>query len=227
MSEAVRSNLIESHRSYAHAIAAEVLKKLPPHAERDELQAAAELGLVEAAGSFDSSRGVQFKTFAYYRIRGAVYDAIRKATWLSKTEYDKVRFEAAANSYMSDYADGEASTGTPAQELAEVGRITDSLSVCYLMSLEAEGAPTPEDPSAGAEDELLDRERTEMVRAAIAQLPEKNRAVIEGYYLKGETLEEAGKKLGLSKSWTSRVHAKSIEMLRKLVAESFAPAAAS
>ena len=49
MSAAPRSILIEKHRSYAHAIAADILKKLPPHAERDELQAAAELGLVEAA----------------------------------------------------------------------------------------------------------------------------------------------------------------------------------
>lgn len=70
--------LIESHLSYAHAIAAEILKTLPPHVERGELQAAAELGLTEAAISFDHRPGVQFKTFAYYRIRGAVYDTIRK-----------------------------------------------------------------------------------------------------------------------------------------------------
>lgn len=219
--------LIERHRPYAHAIAADILKKLPPHAEREDIQAAAVLGLVEAASSFDPTRGVQFKTFAYYRIRGAIYDWIRKITWLSKTEYDKVKFEAAANAYMADYSEGEAGSGTPEQELAEIGRIGDSLAACYLMSLEAEGVKSPEDPSVGAEEALLDREQRELVRSAIEQLPAKNRAVIEDYYFKGITLEEAGKKLGLSKSWTSRLHANSIDKLRKLMADQMQPAAAS
>jgi RNA polymerase sigma factor (sigma-70 family) len=62
--------LIESHLSYAHAIAAEIVKTLPFHVERGDLRAAAELGLTEAAHYFDHRPGVQFKTFAYYRIRG-------------------------------------------------------------------------------------------------------------------------------------------------------------
>ncbi|MGH9630030.1 MAG: sigma-70 family RNA polymerase sigma factor, partial [Bryobacteraceae bacterium] len=70
--------LIETYRSYSHAIAAEILKKLPPAVDRDDVIGAAELGLVEAVRNFDASRSVLFKTFAYYRIRGAVYDALRK-----------------------------------------------------------------------------------------------------------------------------------------------------
>src|SRR5258707_3325347 len=80
--------LIESHLSYAHAIAAEIVKTLSIHVERGELRAAAELGLTEAAHSYDHRPGVQFKTFAYYRIRGAVYDAIRKAGWFSCSQED-------------------------------------------------------------------------------------------------------------------------------------------
>src|SRR5258707_4953824 len=80
--------LIESHLSYAHAIAAEIVKTLPIHVERGDLQAAAELGLTEAAHSYDHRPGVQFKTFAYYRIRGAVYDAVRKANWFSWSQED-------------------------------------------------------------------------------------------------------------------------------------------
>src|SRR5258708_2989430 len=83
--------LIESHLSYAHAIAAEIVKTLPNHVERGDLQAAAELGLTEAAHSYDHRPGVQFKTFAYYRIRGAVYDAVRKARWFSVGQEDTSR----------------------------------------------------------------------------------------------------------------------------------------
>jgi hypothetical protein len=58
--------LIESHLSYAHAIAAEIVKTLPIHVERGDFRAAAELGLTEAAHSYDHRPGVQFKTFAYH-----------------------------------------------------------------------------------------------------------------------------------------------------------------
>ena len=75
--------LINAYRSYAHAIASEMLRKLPPHIERDDIIGAAELGLVEAARAFDPNRGVLFKTFAFYRIRGAVYDGLRKMAWFS------------------------------------------------------------------------------------------------------------------------------------------------
>src|SRR3981081_292827 len=98
--------LIESHLSYANAIAAEILKTLPSHVEKADLQAAAELGLTEAANSYDHRPGVQFKTFAYYRIRGAVYDAIRKATWFSRGQHQELAAQAAANEYMADEAAG-------------------------------------------------------------------------------------------------------------------------
>ena len=206
--------LIESHRSYAHAIAAEVLRKLPSHAEKDELEAAANLGLVEAAQMFDSSRGVQFKTFSYYRIRGAVYDSIRRATWVSKTEYDKVRAEAAANEYMTDYADGKQSDGSPAQLLDSMSRASEALATCYFLSLEAENAPNPEDPSQDAEERLIASEQGALLREAIGNLPDNQRAVFEGYYFQGKKFNEIADGLGLSKSRVCRIHAKGLEALR-------------
>ena len=43
----IAHRLVESHRSYAHAIAGEILRKLPSHVEKDDIQAAAELGISE------------------------------------------------------------------------------------------------------------------------------------------------------------------------------------
>lgn len=218
--------LIEKHRPYARAIAAEVLRKLPPHAERDELEAAADLGLVEAAQAYDASRGVQFKTFSYYRIRGAIYDSIRRATWLSKSEYDKVRFEAAANSYMGDQAEGSAPDGTAEQMLDSLGRASESLAVCYWMSLEAEGMPSPEDPSLDAEGQLLEDEQSRLLRAAIQKLPENQRVVLQGYYFEGKKFNEVADALNLSKSRVSRIHAKGLEALRDALTGSLAAAPA-
>ena len=91
---------MEAHRSYARAIAAEAAHKCGSWIERSELESAADLGLVEAANAFDPTRGVLFTTFSYYRIRGAVYDYLRKVGMRPSI------FEVAANEYLKDVSTG-------------------------------------------------------------------------------------------------------------------------
>jgi RNA polymerase sigma factor FliA len=214
--------LIESHLGYAHAIAADVLKGLPSHVEKAEIQAAAELGLTEAATAYDGRPGVQFKTFAYYRIRGAVYDAIRKATWFSRTQYQELLAEAAVNDYMADSAGSEQS---PVCDSAELERHTGSVVSCYMLSLEGNRVETPVDTRKSAEENLIEQEWHNRLHQALPKISGKNRAIIQAYYFEGKTLEEIGAAMGLSKSWVCRLHAKGIEMLRDLLAAGERPAA--
>jgi RNA polymerase sigma factor for flagellar operon FliA len=207
------NRLVETYRSYAHAIAAEVLKKMPSSVERADLDGAAELGLVEAAQAFDPQRGVLFKTFAYYRVRGAVYDALRKGAWFSKSMYDQFRFEQNANEYMKDYSSAPNEAGSAEGLGQQLGSVTASLVSCYMLSLEGMTQEFAESKQS-AEDELIADEQRERLRNAIPSLPEKNRKLIEDYYFKNRTLEEIGSDMGLSRSWVCRMHAKSLDMLR-------------
>src|SRR5579872_5609272 len=111
-------NLVEMHRSYAQALAAQILRGMPSRVDRLEINAAAELGLVEAASSYDARRGVQFKTFAYYRIRGAVYDCLRKMNWTTNTVRRQLVADRGANDYLRDYTEAAA----PARDAASAGR---------------------------------------------------------------------------------------------------------
>ena len=206
--------LVETHRSYAHAIAAEVAKKLPPHVERAELQSAAELGLVAAAAAFDSRPGVQFKTYAYYRIRGAVYDSIRKATWFSSKQYSDYVAAAGAHEYFADQTAAQ-TDGPPT--LAELDRHVGAVVACFMLSLETNKTPTPADPRRSAEEVLLADETEGRLRVALEQLPERNRKIIEACYYQNRTLDDVGREMGLSKSWACRLHARGIEMLRDLM----------
>ena len=205
--------LVETHLSYAHAIAAGVLKTLPRHVERTELESAAELGLTEAASSFDNRPGVQFKTFAYYRIRGAIYDAIRKATWFSRDHQKKVQLqaEAATNEYLADAA-SQPSHGPC--DLDELDRHVGAAVGCYMLSLDSNKVKPAVDPADSAEKHLLKAEQKSALAVALERLPERNRIVLEAYYFAGRTLEDIGTDFGLSKSWTCRLHAKGIELLR-------------
>jgi RNA polymerase sigma factor for flagellar operon FliA len=207
--------LVETFRSYSHAIAAEVLRKYPA-IDRDDLIGAAELGLVEAANSFDPSRGVLFKTFSYYRIRGAIYDSLRKMGWFAR-DTSRLRFESGANEFLKDYADSAPPASSPEAAVQDLQDIATSVVNCYFLSLTDMTEELPDTGTKSVEARYIDREMREKLREALAKLPQKNREVLEAYYFRDETLESIGGRLGLSKSWLSRLHAKSLEMLRTVM----------
>src|SRR5882724_8482682 len=111
------AQLIETHRSYARAIATNVLKKLPSSVDKDDIHGAAELRLVEAAQAYDPRRPVRFKTFAFYRIQGAVYDAIRKMSWYSRSAYQELKFNMAANEYLKDYSEAPPAAASGSEQI--------------------------------------------------------------------------------------------------------------
>lgn len=204
------TNLIEQHIPFAHAVAAELLARFPAHVDRQEVRAAAEYGLVQAANAYDASKGVAFTTFAYYRIRGAVFDLLRETVRTA-------RFEEAANEYMMDY-----SAGAEAGSHADVASVAAGIVASYFLSLEKASAEAPTESVGAPFDTLLRKEQQKGIREALRTLPEKNRQVLEAYYFEELTLDEIGKRLGLSKSWVSRMHAKGLELLRPAVERTFA-----
>jgi RNA polymerase sigma factor FliA len=216
------NRLVEAYISYSHAISADILKKLPSSVDRDDVIGAAELGLVEAARNFDPSRGVLFKTFAYYRIRGAIYDALRKMGWLKGDS--KLHFEAGANEYIKDYSEaGAGQAPSPTAAYRELQQLTSSVLTSYLVSIDASDTEIADPNGVSVEDALVEDESRQQVKAALSQLPENNRRLMEEYYFHEATLEEIGGRLGLSKSWVCRLHAKTLDMLRELMSEKLSP----
>ena len=214
------TRLIEANVPYAHALAAEVVRKLPPDLERKDIQGWAELGLVEAANAFDGTRGVQFKTFAYYRIRGAIYDGLRKMGWYPKSQYQQMRFEMAANEYMRDASGEPPAAGTAEAQLQDLKETTGNLMTCYMLSLDEMQEEPVDQKQMSAEEVVVQSEQKRNIRWLLNKLPEINRVVLEGFYFGGLTLDQIGAKLGLSRSWVCRLHAKSLAMLRKQLVDS-------
>jgi RNA polymerase sigma factor for flagellar operon FliA len=208
------ARLAEINLPYAHAIAAEVSRKLPLVVERKEIQGWAELGLVEAARSFDPTRGIQFKTFAYYRIKGAIFDGLRKMGWPSKAQYQRLRFEMAANEYMKDVASVNSPSASAEHQVQDLRDVTTNVMSCFMLSLDAMPQEPVDQHQVSAEDTVVRDQQHSKLKLSLAQLPERNRRVLELFYFEDLTLEEIGKKLGISKSWVCRLHARSLELLR-------------
>lgn len=224
------NRLVEQHLSLVQAIARKVKKTLNAAIEIDDLVGYGSKGLVEAAERFDARHGVAFTTFAYYRIRGAMYDGLRAMGWYSRADYARYRAEERANEYLRNRADreGAAQVGTASQAgavkadaestLAEVNEILSGIATVHITSLEA--ASTVPDESLPAPDVAVESRRmSRRVREAVAALPDKERRLMELYYFADKNLEEAGAELGLSKSWACRLHARAVDLLRQAMEE--------
>lgn len=70
--------LIQKYRGVVLFYVGEISARVPPWVDRDDLTSAGMIGLLHALRSFDPDRGVNFVTFARLRIRGAVYDELRR-----------------------------------------------------------------------------------------------------------------------------------------------------
>ena len=93
-------------------IAGKIKEQLPREIEFDDLYNYGMQGLLEAAERYDRKHGVTFQTFAYYRVRGAMFDGLRNMGWLPRHEYARLRFEERAAAYLSNLTEREA--GAPA-----------------------------------------------------------------------------------------------------------------
>ncbi len=76
-SEQEREELILEHLKQVHFIAARIHEKLPSSVELDDLISAGIVGLLAAVDNYDPSKNASLKTYAEYKIRGAILDSIR------------------------------------------------------------------------------------------------------------------------------------------------------
>jgi RNA polymerase sigma factor for flagellar operon FliA len=224
-----KNELIEKHLSLVQAIARKLKKTISAAIDYEDLVGYGSKGLVEAAARFDPAHGVAFTTFAYYRIRGAMFDGLRTMGWYSRADYARYRAEERSNELLQSQVDREAAArgaaaagveprGDVAATLASVAEALSGIATVHITSLEA--AATVADDSLPAPDTTIDTGRLgARVRGAITHLPERERQLMELYYFAGKNLEEAGAAMGLSKSWACRLHARAINLLRDALAD--------
>jgi len=220
-----KDDLVKKHLGLVEAIARKVKRTLGAAMEVDDLVGYGRKGLVEAAERFDGRAGLTFTTFAYYRIRGAMYDGIRTMGWYSRADYARYRAEERANQYLQTQADrdGAARAQNPTaaaakpdagDTLASVAEALAGIATIHITSIEA--ASRVADESLPAPDAAVDTVRlSRRVREALTTLPEKERQLMELYYFGDKNLEEAGAQMGLSKSWACRIHARAVDLLRQ------------
>lgn len=211
-----KAQILEKYGPYVRSLAAQVRKQFNSQFEMEELVAWGQVGLLEASERFDPRVGANFLTFAHYRIKGAIYDGLRKMGVLKGAGAASER----ANAYLGNLSDRDSGGGGSVDDdVREISNAVTGLAMVFATSLEGTEGLQVSDDSLPADERLQLEQMRRRVRAAIEKLPEKERKLLQGYYFQNKTLEEAGAEIGQSKSWASRLHARAVERLKQLLEE--------
>lgn len=194
----------------------------------DDLYSCGVLGLMEAVDGFDPSREVKFTTYAVPRVRGSIIDELRALDWIPRSLRARVNqlqraYAELENQLLRPATDREVSKKldmTPEeldQLLLNASRIA-VLSLDEEVRIAGETEVTREDMTEGStvdpRNEIQFEEVTQIVKAAINNLPEKERLVLLLYYVNELTFKEIGEVLEVTESRVCQLHSKAVARLR-------------
>ena len=225
--EADRDRLLLEHLPAVRYIARRIHERLPQHVELDDLVSAGIVGLIDAFGKFDHTKKVQFKSYAQFRIRGAILDSLRVLDWSPRELRRKGRAVEEAIRAVQQRAGRAPSEQEIAAEmkvsLEEYQQLLGELKGLEIGSLNMERTEASGDeelayvPGSPEEDPLfrcLEGEMKQHLMDAIDELPEKERLVLTLYYYEELTMKEIGLTLGVVESRVSQIHSSAVLRLR-------------
>lgn len=228
---AEREVLVLKHARLVKQIAARLATRLPPTLNTEDLVSAGTIGLIDAIKKFDRAKKIQFKTYARFRIRGAMLDQLRLLDWVPRSVRKKENLLKEALDRV------ESTKGCPAddeevsaelgldlegyhslvQEVRGIALVGEHELARFLAELSCDSVADlgrgddGEDPfqSAGF------AELREIIAGAIARLPDKERLVVTLYYYEELTMREIAEVMNYTESRVSQLHTRAILRMRR------------
>lgn len=233
-SPGARERLILHYAPLVKLMAAGMASRLPSSVETADLVSYGLFGLMDALDRFEPERGFRFETFARQRIRGAILDELRALDWVPRSIRAKARRIEQATEHLERRLGRSPSDEEVAGELGEsLEELRDDIvqvSFASVTALDAEsrsgdGVTEVSLLDALASGSVAPRARFEeqethlLLRDAVRNLAERDRAVVVLTYFEGMTLAEVGEVLGVSESRVCQIHGRAIRELRDALSE--------
>lgn len=218
-----REKLAADYQALVRTLAWQIHVKLPATVELSELVAAGQAGLDKAVQEVGRTGTQQLSTLTYRYIQEAIFQRLSRFPWFDQADFNRGAYSLAQNTEQEPPTE-EPQNPHPAEEVASPSEaVTADPAVVRLVQVichsfadgNAESAGEQLDVSAPPDREAMQREMIEQLHLLIGQLPEPEQALIRATYFEGQTLKEAGQKLGISKAWASRLHSRTLERLAR------------
>jgi RNA polymerase sigma factor for flagellar operon FliA len=225
----VKDEIIIEYAPLVKYIAQKIASRLPSNIELDDLISCGVIGLMDAIEKFDPSRDNKFKTYAEFRIRGAILDELRAQDWVPRSIREKAKTVERAYSKL------EANLGRPATDeemCSELGMnqeefhdLLNKAKSISLLNIDDSASFNKGDKkliSEVMEDHralnpyttVSQKDSREKIKEGIMTLPEKQRLVLSLYYYEDLNLKEIGQVLDVTESRVSQLHTQAIIKLK-------------
>lgn len=217
--------LICRHLPLVNIILSKLKRTLPENADFEELYSVGVMGLVDAALKFKANRGFAFDTFASFRVRGAIQDALRRMDHLTRTGRKKVKTIMSAQASLGQELGREPTEQELAARLqiplSKLGKMKAELEGRYTFSLnhnlgEGQGSwenIIPDEQTICANDALEGKETREHLLEELQLMPYKERMVLQFYYFDGLKLNQIATELQLTEARVSQLRATALKRL--------------
>ncbi|MBD3918263.1 FliA/WhiG family RNA polymerase sigma factor [Paenibacillus sp. PR3] len=227
-----KKQLIEQYLPLVDYVKSRMAIGLPKTVSKDDLYSNGVMGLIDAIEKFDYERGLQFETYASWRIRGSIIDGLRQGDWVPRSVRDKAKrieeaYQLLEQKYLRSVSDAEISSYLNVSE-NEYNVMLQEIAVTTICSLED---PIREEESETRLSLLVDEKAKnpdykvhefylkESLMKGIERLTPKERTVISLFYYEELSLSEIAEVMSLSPSRISQLHSKAILRLRGALAK--------
>jgi RNA polymerase sigma factor for flagellar operon FliA len=224
---AEQERVLLEHLPIVRFLARRIHERLPQHVDIEDLVSAGVVGLMDAFSKFDPEKKVQFRSYAQFRIRGAILDSLRTLDWSPRELRRKGRAVEEAIRTLTARCGRAPGEGEVAAEmgvsLEDYQQLLGDLKGLEIGTLHIErGENSGEEelayvPGRPEDDPLFHCLRGELegrLTGAIAELPDRERLVMTLYYYEEMTMREIGLALGVVESRVSQMHASAVLHLR-------------
>ncbi len=224
-----KDQLILEYAPLIKFIAQKIAIRLPANIELDDLISSGVIGLIDAIEKYDSTRDNTFKTYAEFRIRGAILDELRAQDWVPRSVRDKAklldRTMVKLEADLGRNATEEEVAVKLGMNMDEFHDLVNQVRPVSLLSIDEAATFSNVDKKSilnllesckisNPYNQLNLKSIKEIVTKAIEELPEKQRLVLSLYYYEDLNLKEIGQVLRVTESRVSQLHAQAVSRLR-------------